>query len=249
MGRALGKLTGRATGFIYKARAQLFDFAEKAELTKVQQELQMTMQQLQAIRSELQGGINILDPGPLSRQILGGGGGLRSSSIPSSSGNTNSPSVGGGDGNKSHLKLDSQQNNLPFAASGATVQAATNPTATASMKSSLGSLHAVQSSSVSPLHQNTPFEVLPISAAAAGLVPDRSQSIPTASEILADALQEEKVAHQALQFFQQQVVHTTSSTSSIESFSTNSTNSSDGTSSVKKKTRKPQSKKKDNSPS
>jgi Sec-independent protein translocase protein TatA len=202
MGRALGKLTGRATGFIYRARAQLFDFAEKTELTKVQQELQMTMQQLQAIRNELQGGINILDPGPLTRQVLGGhggsGGSLRSSigGLGTSSGNSN---------NSANLSVQRQQsNNLPFAASGASTMSRT--TAAAAANVSLGSFQAPPSLP-SPLLQQPQtysFEVLPISAAAAGLVPDRSHSIPAASEILADALQEEKVAHQALQFFQQQ---------------------------------------------
>jgi hypothetical protein len=211
MGRALGKLTGRATGFIYKARAQLFDFAEKSELTKVQQELQMTMQQLQAIRSELQGGINILDPGPLSRHILGrggtgaggrGAGGIldKSSSVENSN-------------NSANLSTQQQQSTLPFAASGVTAAAAAAAPreGITAHGTSIGSFQAaVPVQAPTPLHQplqqhqNQPFEVLPISAAAARLIPDRSQSKPTASEILADALQEEKVAHQARQFFQQQ---------------------------------------------
>jgi hypothetical protein len=235
MGRALGKLTGKATGFIYKARAQLFDFAEKTELTKVQQELQMTMQQLQAIRSELQGGINILDPGPLSRQILGGGGGGGRNAV--LGGLDNISSSGGSKKNTmSSVTLDNQtqqqQNSgLPFAASGG---AATAAAAGGSKSSSLGSFQAAQS--VSPLHhqQQHSFEVLPISAAAAGLIPDRSHTRQAASEILADALQEEKVAHQALMFFKQgqQLVDTTKN-SSGES----------GTGTAVKKSRKPRKKK------
>ena len=48
-----------------------------------------------------------------------------------------------------------------------------------------------------------PFQVLPISAQSAGLVPDRTATAPTGSEILLDALQEEKVARQAQAFFKQ----------------------------------------------
>lgn len=35
--KSLGRLTGQATGFLYRARAQLFQFAEQAELDKVSQ--------------------------------------------------------------------------------------------------------------------------------------------------------------------------------------------------------------------
>ncbi|KAL4543229.1 hypothetical protein Ndes2526B_g03887 [Nannochloris sp. 'desiccata'] len=201
MGRALGKLTGRATGFIYKARAQLFDFAEKTELTKVQHELQMTMQQLQAIRSELQGGINILDPGPLSRQILGRSGGAGGRGV---GGILDRKGSDEHNNTSANLGTQQQQTNLPFAASGVATAAATRDTITKS-------------------------------AAAAGLLPDRSQSRPAASEILADALQEEKVAHQALQFFQQQQF--------MES-NRNSSGCSTGSSAIKKPPRKPRAKKK-----
>lgn len=43
--------------------------------------------------------------------------------------------------------------------------------------------------------------LLPISASAAGLVPDRTKSAPSGSEILSDALQEEHVAHSATAYF------------------------------------------------
>lgn len=238
MGRALGKLTGRATGFIYKARAQLFDFAEKTELTKVQHELQMTMQQLQAIRSELQGGINILDPGPLSRQILGRSGGAGGRGV---GGILDRKGSDEHNNTSANLGTQQQQTNLPFAASGVATAAATRDTITKSgSSSSIGSFQAAAQTQTPPhqplpRHNQHPFEVLPISAAAAGLLPDRSQSRPAASEILADALQEEKVAHQALQFFQQQQF--------MES-NRNSSGCSTGSSAIKKPPRKPRAKKK-----
>lgn len=48
----------------------MFQFAEQTELTKVQQELHATMNQLQAIRSELRGGIDILNPGSVVSSIF-----------------------------------------------------------------------------------------------------------------------------------------------------------------------------------
>ena len=53
-----------------------------------------------------------------------------------------------------------------------------------------------------PLPQpQPPPTLLPISASAAGLVPDRTKSAPSGSEILSDALQEEHVAHSATAYF------------------------------------------------
>jgi len=43
--------------------------------------------------------------------------------------------------------------------------------------------------------------IIPVSAVAAGLVPDRSAATPTGSEVLFDALQEERVAEDALLFY------------------------------------------------
>ncbi|PRW20348.1 sec-independent translocase -like [Chlorella sorokiniana] len=68
--RHAGRLTGQATGFLYRARARFFKFAEEAEVTKLHEEMQATMYQLNAIRAELQGGINFLNPGPMAQRVL-----------------------------------------------------------------------------------------------------------------------------------------------------------------------------------
>ncbi|PSC74359.1 sec-independent translocase [Micractinium conductrix] len=68
--KAAGLLTGRATGFLYRTRAKLFKFAEETEMTKLHEEMQATMYQLNAIRSELQGGISLFQPGPLTQRVL-----------------------------------------------------------------------------------------------------------------------------------------------------------------------------------
>ena len=240
MGRALGRMTGRATGLLYRARAQLFDFAEKTELTKVQQELQATMYQLNAIRSELQGGINILDPGPLTRRVFMDGG----SSTPSGS---SSSSILGGNQQQQRSSNGEPSTSPPppisnsfrdmrnssggggeglgfpsAAASAAASTAAAAPTTPAGLQSSQSKPTAavqpvdlprtppplLRSSETSTTPTTTmsttvPFQVLPISAQSAGLVPDRTATAPTGSEILLDALQEEKVARQAQAFFKQ----------------------------------------------
>ncbi|KAL4431480.1 hypothetical protein ABPG75_006736 [Micractinium tetrahymenae] len=68
--RAAGRLTGQATGFLYRTRAKFFKFAQETEMNKLHEEMQATMYQLNAIRSELQGGINLFQPGPLTQRVL-----------------------------------------------------------------------------------------------------------------------------------------------------------------------------------
>ena len=232
-GRSLGRLTGHATGLLYRARAQLFQFAEKTELTKVQQEVQATMYQLQAIRSELQGGINILDPGPLTRKVLG-------AAAPSLQNNQPPDSPFSQQGNIGSTPINRNKNpamDMSFAANGVTSQQATYQSAQSSMPQSSDAtsckladlLVAAQPQpingpstllteqrhptfdgsgsgtiSADSSTDNDTLYVIPISAVQAGLVPDRIGSIPTGSEILSDALQEERVAHQARAFFKQQ---------------------------------------------
>jgi hypothetical protein len=45
---------------------------------------------------------------------------------------------------------------------------------------------------------------IPVSAAAAGLLPERAGRVPSGAEMMLDALREERVAHQALEFMRQQ---------------------------------------------
>lgn len=68
--RSAGRLTGQATGFLYRTRAKFFKFAEETEMNKLHEEVQATMYQLHAIRSELQGGMSLFQPGPLTQRVL-----------------------------------------------------------------------------------------------------------------------------------------------------------------------------------
>ncbi|KAK9819727.1 hypothetical protein WJX72_001678 [[Myrmecia] bisecta] len=61
--RAAGRLTGQAASYVSTARSRMLTFAEETELTKLHQEMQESMHQLQAIRAELRSGVNLMNPG------------------------------------------------------------------------------------------------------------------------------------------------------------------------------------------
>ncbi len=59
----MGRVTGRATGFLHRARTRFSDFARETELSTVQGEVQDTLAQLAAIREELRSGVSLVHPG------------------------------------------------------------------------------------------------------------------------------------------------------------------------------------------
>ncbi|GAB4816326.1 hypothetical protein N2152v2_003372 [Parachlorella kessleri] len=234
MGRTLGRFTGRATGLLYKMRARMFQFAEDTEVNKLHEEMRATMYQLSSIREELRGGINFMNPGPLTQRTL------RIKPMPGQG--TIDP----------YAEQHTSMSGVPFAAAGPAQHAqqaglgqspsfAATPFAThaaaAPAAAGLGlqpapppvaevlPRPAADSSTAGAAGQGTPTAgaaaatsweeeagvgwqhpqyIKGISAVAAGLVPERSKSMPTGSEIVLDALMEEIVAHQAAAFLQQQ---------------------------------------------
>ncbi|EFN51635.1 hypothetical protein CHLNCDRAFT_55034 [Chlorella variabilis] len=218
MARAAGRLTGQATGFLYRTRARFFQFAEETEMTKLHQEVQATMHQLHAIRSELQGGINIFSPGPLAQRVMS----IR-------------PVPGQGEvdpfqqAQQQQFQTPQQQQQAPAWAAPVPsgqqqqpqhqqrrLQPAMGSWAASALPAAVAQA-AGQRSQPPPQQQQQPRVdegageqqahplTVPVSAVAAGLAPDRSGTAPTGSEILLDALAEELLAAQVLRLQQQQM--------------------------------------------
>jgi len=61
--RMAGRATGRAVTYISALRNRAFTFAEETELNKLHAEIQASMQQLNALRSEMRSGVNIFRHG------------------------------------------------------------------------------------------------------------------------------------------------------------------------------------------
>ncbi|KAI3424299.1 hypothetical protein D9Q98_009854 [Chlorella vulgaris] len=194
--RVAGRLTGQATGFLYRTRARFFQFAEDTEMTKLHQEVQATMYQLHAIRSELQGGMNIFNPGPIAQRAMS----LRP--MPDQAGGASSFQAGQPQQQQQPLSMPPRP---PLASSWAAsaVQMQTAEPATQQQQQQPQQQPQRQHLDQGAEGQQHPL-TLPVSAVAAGWAPNRAGTVPSGSEILLDALAEELVAAQMLQMQQQQ---------------------------------------------
>ena len=156
------------------------------------------MRQLQKIRAELQGGINILDPGGLTRT---GTSVFSSSALDTATDNhRTSPQI---------LQQQQERRDRSMPKHGGI-----SPPPPPPLPPPLP--FSAQAMSQQHPTEQYPFQVLEVSALHAGLVPDRTNTIPTGSEIVADALQEERVARHALHFLEQQVGHSNDTTRKLE---------------------------------
>ncbi|KAG0612913.1 hypothetical protein M758_6G062000 [Ceratodon purpureus] len=70
IGRAAGRMTGKAVGYIQNARGHIAPIMQRSEINTVHKELRETMAQLEAIRHEMRTGISIMNPGPMTSQVF-----------------------------------------------------------------------------------------------------------------------------------------------------------------------------------
>jgi len=191
----LGYSVGRAVGFLHKVRGSLLDYSDRQEITKLHNELKQTYQHVTSIRAELASG-GILRSGPMAASILNVASGQATSS-----GNSSGEGEGGGGGHASPLSSSSTTT------SSSTFSApsfASAPLMPAQPQSQSSILPASSSSSTSAAMT----AVLPLSAITAGLAPDRSSQSVKGSEVAVDALMEEHVARQAVEFFTNNTIST-----------------------------------------
>lgn len=210
LGRTLGRLTGRATGFLYKMRTQAFKFAEDTEISNLHQELQATMYQLNSIREELRGGLNIVNPGPVAHHAIQMQPRARRGVDHTC---TQSQATISGIPAPQHFYLNSptlpvEKHKLPASSSFAASTFQTNQedfqTTHVSKKGSFNQADVTNERCHADKEcMGKQSLYIEVSAVSAGLAPERSKSMPTGSEIVLDALMEELVAHQAAAFMQQ----------------------------------------------
>lgn len=198
--RFAGQATGRAAAYLTMARSKFARFSEEAQLDKLHVEMQQSMQQLSAIQSELRGNINFMNPGPVARK------GLR----------MQPPTVADqGTAASSSAPLDSTQllnlhpqpdrtGSMGYTPSAPSFAASAADTAAAMSQSLRQTSHTLQNHASQDAVQNPSEQMrpLPISAVSLGKAPSRSDSVPTGSDILLDALREEEVAAHAQRFLE-----------------------------------------------
>jgi Sec-independent protein translocase protein TatA len=176
IGRMLGFQAGRAVGYLQKVRSEVFQLAEKTDMVKVHEEIQETMHQLNAIRAELKESVNVFGVTAVRGNRSGQSmvAGRRTRGLDDTNNETE----------KQHDNVNSinygsdtgykEENNVP------------------GLRNITGESRTGDQSFM-----------LPVSASAVGLVPKRGK-VPTGSEVLFDALQEERVARNAAEFMKQQ---------------------------------------------
>ncbi|GBG81341.1 hypothetical protein CBR_g32014 [Chara braunii] len=230
IGRAAGRMAGKAVGFLTSARHRMELFAERTQVNELHRELRETLAQVEAIRHEVQSGVSLMNPGPLTRRVLKhaspdsavNGQNLASSmsemSNDARAGDQPSTDVKTVPQNKPNdlLSTERRESSFPrhwekrsqltgFAAAsqwgpGDAVMASNLESTTAIPQSSKTS-ETVKTQKTS---SDTGYPIpLPISAVDAGLLPSRSDSACTGADIVADSIVEREVALQALRFFHQ----------------------------------------------
>lgn len=186
IGRMLGFHAGRAVGYLQKMRSEVFQLAEKTDMVKVHEEMQETMHQLNAIRAELKDSVNVFGVAAARGNRPGQWSSRRGTEAYEMNNETRRQ-----DRTRNAAEavvpdhMDSINNN--------SIEDGRYTGEKGPGTSSLGGQYSSDDQSF----------VVPVSASAAGLVPKRGM-VPTGSEILFDALQEERVARNAAEFMRRQ---------------------------------------------
>ncbi|KAL2652765.1 hypothetical protein R1flu_020893 [Riccia fluitans] len=216
--RAAGRLAGKAVGYVQSARGSLDGVMQRAQVQEVHKELQETMAQLEAIRHEINSGISLVNPGPMTRRIL----------------NVDAP---GAKPVSSHIKTEAEEMSASHVHTKQSIigqnlgtqiasQMQSLQHAASATRSSSDTLDAIPPSTtraavpwirVKPvaepaqptqqgLHPRESLKditVLPISALSAGLLPARTEPLPGGSDLVYETIVERKVAFDTAEFFKQ----------------------------------------------
>lgn len=169
-------------------RHEAQNLAEKAEIDKLQSELQATMSQLQAIQAELRGGLNPMTPGRVLHGVLANAAKEKIDSDGAKSG------IDFGEIAQREEKTVDDRHVYRKPTPGLYAQESVRTAARNIIVDSNHELVANDEDTTSNV------DVIPVSAESAGLVPQRNMKLTRASELIADAMQEERVAKQALEF-------------------------------------------------
>lgn len=214
IGRAAGRLTGKAVGYIQNARGHIAPIMHKSEINTVHKELRETMAQLEAIRHEMRTGISIMSPGPMTSRVL--------DSALESSGKEHRPSldqlasvthpISGPTRQVSPTQIVLQMENLQAASKQDRSTGIVTPASTVSAFSSTkgtpvnlaSSIQAPSKLSDGIVGKTSVQElvVLPISAVEAGLLPSKQEPISGGADIVLASIVERKVAFQSKSFLE-----------------------------------------------
>lgn len=207
IGRAAGRLTGKAVGYIQNARGHIAPIMQRNEINTVHKELRETMAQLEAIRHEMRTGISIMNPGPLTSHVL-------ENAVPGLSTAQQSPEQATANPpERAPLDHASQASPTQIVMQMQALRAASEQAARAA--STVASSRGDPVGLASVIQQPKPstwevgkvpvqeLVVLPISAVEAGLLPSNQEPISGGADIVFASIVERKVAFQSKKFFEE----------------------------------------------
>ncbi|EPS67886.1 hypothetical protein M569_06888 [Genlisea aurea] len=195
IGRTLGRLAGRAIGYVQLARGQFESVMQQSQARQVHKELQDTMAQLEAIRHEIRT-ISFMNPGSLNTRLVDNVADLphdanvkRQSPAPLQETGVAKP--------ETSVTQDLNTGTLSAMYSEATrysrLAESTPPFSSNSMEEVLRELK----------YDSSQFIVLPVSAESAKMLPNRNGEL-RGCDVLLEAVIEEEVAHSAKKFMETQ---------------------------------------------
>ncbi|XP_024927367.2 uncharacterized protein LOC107413162 isoform X2 [Ziziphus jujuba] len=193
--RTVGRLAGRAIGYVQLARGQFDNVMQQSQARQVHKELQDTMAQLEAIRYEIRS-ISLINPGPLTQRLMDN---PSEPSLQSSAGNS---SVDTREGMPKSIDTIMKDNSFKTSDT-------FNLHSQAVAYAKLAQSEAVKNNMEKEKHDEEAglFTILPVSAESTGMLPNRKVDMTTenakGSDIVLEAVLESEIAHNAKDFFSQ----------------------------------------------
>ncbi|XP_073300394.1 uncharacterized protein [Primulina huaijiensis] len=195
--RTMGRLAGRAIGYVQVARGQLESVIEQSQARQVHKELQDTMAQLEAIRHEIRS-ISFMNPGPLTTTLVDNI--AKPKSVDTE---TLKPPEGVAAEGETTATIAMPKDHSSTTSSPCDTHSQAMAHARLADSSSLG-VKAMDEVLNELTDESGQFTVLPISAESAGLLPKpKERDNVRGSDLLLEAVLEEDVAHNAKEFFAQ----------------------------------------------
>mmetsp|Transcript_21419 Transcript_21419/g.59474 ORF Transcript_21419/g.59474 Transcript_21419/m.59474 type:complete len:256 (+) Transcript_21419:256-1023(+) len=197
--RSAGLLAGRAVGFLFQARSAAYKYAQEAQLVELHKEVTHGVQQLDAVRRDLNSGVRFFsNPVTFASSSMMGSGqvgsGLQTKTttpIASSSAGSSGPNLGGSSNSYPKMAYPSPP----------------PPPKQQQQARQFPEPHIQVPSHPAPMNSGADghgLPMIPVSAVAAGRAPKWDDRVPTGSDILLDALMEQKVAMHAKSFLESQ---------------------------------------------
>ena len=222
LGRRLGEYAGRTVGKMQRWRREVLDFAEKTDMVKTHEELRHTMRQLERIRAEMRSSVDVFSGRGMEQFSDGRRREEKHHSKPRYDGKGT-----GVDGRYSQRESDGPQVESMVEGMRGQSLIVENNQGRQTFQHVIEKIHGVTSEKKGEKKEqqqrhNTDtwretghgqhhegkgstsslgIEQWPISATQAGLIPDRSKEMLSGSLMLMDAVQEERVASMARDFF------------------------------------------------